>query len=227
MRLTAHMRFCFAWTALLCLAGTAFALPPQRATRTTITAASPNPSVVGQPVKVTFRVQPSVPGGSLTPTGDVWVMGLGQCKAPVEAGGCSLLIREPGTATLTAIYYGDRNFLPSTSTQAITLKVKDVSISTSPPLKVQSSPVAGSRGSGARNVRQDSFKQDFLAVFAEHPLGMTLALAVILIVFVGFGVSLLVAARAVFREITSPTPGPKTQSILALTVLKVSHWFDQ
>jgi hypothetical protein len=60
-------------------------------------------------------------------------MGAGQCKAPVEEGGCSLVIHEAGTATFTAIYYGDRNFLPSTSTQVITQKVTDFSLSTSPP----------------------------------------------------------------------------------------------
>ena len=131
MRLTSHQKSYFVWTVLLCFTGTAFALPPQRVTRTTITAVTPNPSVVGQPVKVSFRVEPSVPGGSLTPTGDVWVMGTAQCKAPVEAGGCTLTIHDAGTTTFMAIYYGDRNFLSSTSTNVITQKVTDFSFSDS------------------------------------------------------------------------------------------------
>jgi len=130
MRLIAHKRLCFVLTALGCVAGTAFSLPPQRATRTTIVSATPNPSVVGQPVKVSFRVEPTV--GGLAPSGNVMVMGGGQCQAPVQAGGCSLIMHEAGTAALTAIYYGDRNFLPSTSPQALTLKVTDFSLSTSP-----------------------------------------------------------------------------------------------
>lgn len=92
---------------------------------------TPNPSVVDQPVKVSFRVDPTVPGGSLTPSGDVWIMGGGQRKAPVEAGGCTLTIHEAGPTTFMAIYYGDRNFLPSTSTNVITQKVTDFSFSDS------------------------------------------------------------------------------------------------
>lgn len=308
MRFNGYTSVCFVWTALLCLAGTVFALPPLRATRRAITAASPFPSVAGQPVRVGFQVAPTVPIGSLTPSGDVWVTGAGQCKAPVEAGGCSLIISEAGTATLTASYYGDRNFLPSTSTKVICEKVIDFSIPASPSspfaeatapgqktsyqvtlaplggftgsvpltcadlpsganctfsppsvtlngehnagsivtvqtspslsggytiantgvsgsgdpassgltrstqafLNVQSTPTAGSRGSGAGNLTGNSFTQDFQAVLAEHPLGMTLALTVILIVCASFIVSMFFAARAVYRELTSPSPAPKT-----------------
>jgi hypothetical protein len=145
MRLTSDTRFCCVWTALLCLAGTAFSLPPQRATRTAITAVTPNPSVVGQPVRVSFRVEPT--SGSLTPTGDVWIVGTSQCKAPVAAGGYSLTIHEAGTATLTAIYYGDRNFAPSTSTQVFTQKVTDFSLSTSPSSSTTEASARGEKSS--------------------------------------------------------------------------------
>jgi len=59
-------------------------------------------------------------------------MGAAQCKAPVAAGGCSLVIDEKGSAAVIAIYYGDRNFLSSTSTQVISQKVTDFSISAPP-----------------------------------------------------------------------------------------------
>jgi hypothetical protein len=96
-------------------------------------------------VKVSFRVEPA--SGNLTPTGDVWVMGGGQCKAPVEAGGCSLIMHEAGTAGLTATYYGDRNFLPSTSTKVITLKVLDFSLSTSPSSSATEASARGEKSS--------------------------------------------------------------------------------
>jgi len=81
-------------------------------TTTTITGHTPDPSVVAQPVNVTFTVTST--GG--TPTGNVTVTdGTVGCTGPVAAGSCTLTPLTPGTKTLTATYAGDGNFAGSTS----------------------------------------------------------------------------------------------------------------
>jgi hypothetical protein len=83
------------------------------ATTTAISGHTPDPSVVGQGVAVTFTVTSS--GG--TPTGNVTVSdGIEQCTATVAVGTCSLTPATAGTKTLTASYPGDGNFGASTST---------------------------------------------------------------------------------------------------------------
>ena len=82
-------------------------------TTTTITADIPDPSVVGQPVPVTFTVT-GAPG---TPTGNVTVSdGTGaSCIGTVAAGTCSLTSTTAGAKTLTATYAGDATHSGSTS----------------------------------------------------------------------------------------------------------------
>ncbi len=83
-------------------------------TTTTITADTPDPSVVGQPVTVSFTVT-STWG---TPTGVVTVTdGTVSCTAPVAAGACVLTPTTAGAITLTATYGGDANFHGSSDTE--------------------------------------------------------------------------------------------------------------
>jgi hypothetical protein len=81
-------------------------------TTTTITGHTPNPSVVGQAITVTYTVTSS--GG--TPTGNVTVSdGTATCTGTVAAGTCSLTPITAGPKTLVATYAGDGNFAGSTS----------------------------------------------------------------------------------------------------------------
>jgi len=82
------------------------------ATTTTITGDTPDPSVVGQAVAVTFTVTST--GG--TPTGTVTVSdGTQSCGGSVAAGGCSIAFSSAGGRTVVASYAGDANFAASTS----------------------------------------------------------------------------------------------------------------
>jgi VCBS repeat protein/Big-like domain-containing protein/FG-GAP repeat protein len=100
---------------------------------TAITALSPNPSVVGQPVAVNFTITPIGPGFGGTPTGNVTVTdGAGDtCTAMVAAGNCAITVPTAGTKMLTASYAGDINFLPSTS-GGFAQDVSDFGISAAP-----------------------------------------------------------------------------------------------
>jgi hypothetical protein len=85
------------------------------ATTTTITADSPDPSVVGQAYAVSYSVAVVAPGAG-TPTGSVTVSdGTVSCTAAVAAGGCSISSTTTGTKSLTASYVGDANFAGSLS----------------------------------------------------------------------------------------------------------------
>lgn len=87
-------------------------------TTTTITSDLPDPSVVGQPITVTFSVAVTAPGAG-TPTGNVTVSdGASSCTGAVAAGGCMLTFPSPGTKSLTATYGGNSNFNGSASTPA-------------------------------------------------------------------------------------------------------------
>jgi hypothetical protein len=82
------------------------------ATATTITADTPDPSVVGEAVTVHY----SVTSNSGTPTGNVTVSdGTISCTATVAAGQCSLTFTSTGSKALTASYGGDGTFTGSTS----------------------------------------------------------------------------------------------------------------
>ena len=84
------------------------------ATSSAITAADPDPSVVGEPVTVHYTVSPS--DGDGTPTGNVTVSdGTTSCTATVAAGQCALAFASTGARSLTASYAGDSTFAASTS----------------------------------------------------------------------------------------------------------------
>ena len=84
-------------------------------TTTTITADTPNPSVVGQDVTVTFSVQPNAPGAG-SPTGNVTVSdGADSCTGTVASGQCTVTLTAAGAKSLTATYAGDGNFAGSSS----------------------------------------------------------------------------------------------------------------
>src|SRR5207249_6812856 len=73
---------------------------------------TPAPSVVGQPVTVSYTVTST--GG--TPTGNVTVSdGTETCIGTVAAGSCALTPTTAGAQTLVATYAGDANFATSAS----------------------------------------------------------------------------------------------------------------
>jgi N-acetylneuraminic acid mutarotase len=88
-------------------------------TSTMITAVNPEPSVIDQPITVTFAV--TSPFGQ--PAGSVSVTASGSTASCTGAltnttGKCSLTLNAAGAYTLTATYNGDSNFNPSFGTQA-------------------------------------------------------------------------------------------------------------
>jgi Big-like domain-containing protein len=89
-------------------------------TTTTINSDLPDPSVVGQPVTVTWTVAVSAPGSLGTPlTGNVTVSdGTNQCIAAVSAGQCDVTFTSAGAKSLTATYAGDTNYNGSASSPA-------------------------------------------------------------------------------------------------------------
>lgn len=96
------------------LAGEPHTVSGGSTTTTTITADTPDPSVVGQAVTIQFSVAPTT--GTDTPTGNVTVSdGTISCTASVAAGQCSLTFSSAGARSLTAIYAGDSPFQTSTS----------------------------------------------------------------------------------------------------------------
>ena len=88
-----------------------------------ITAHSPDPSVVGQSYTVSWTVSVAPPGAG-TPTGSVTVSdgtGAGCGPVPVGAGSCAFASTSPGSKTLTVSYSGDANFTASSSTVSHTV----------------------------------------------------------------------------------------------------------
>src|SRR5207253_664779 len=82
-------------------------------TTTTIADHTPDPSVVGQGIAVTYSV--TAAGGA--PSGDVTVNdGTESCTGTVATGGCTLTPTAAGGKTLTATYAGTADFAGSTST---------------------------------------------------------------------------------------------------------------
>lgn len=98
----------------------AFALTPSTIGTTTSLTTSPNLSVEGGEITVTFAVTPNA--GSSTPSGTVTVSdGSATCSATVAAGSCRLTLFNPETKTLTATYAGDANHSGSSGTVSHTL----------------------------------------------------------------------------------------------------------
>ena len=71
---------------------------------------TPDPSLTGQAVMVTYSVAVTSPGSG-TPTGNVQVSdGVNSCTGTVAAGQCSITLNTEGNRTLTATYQGDTNY---------------------------------------------------------------------------------------------------------------------
>jgi len=88
-------------------------------TNTLITSDTPDPSVVGQAVTVSFRVA-TTSTTSGTPSGNVTVSdGINSCTGTIAAGNCTLTLTTVGARTLTATYAGDQNFNSSASPGAL------------------------------------------------------------------------------------------------------------
>lgn len=90
---------------------------------------SPSPSLVGQPVTVTFTV-----AGNGTPTGSVGVLASGGelCTATLTGGtgSCVITFTRIGTVTLLAAYTGDENFLLSLATRSHTVNGPMITLTT-------------------------------------------------------------------------------------------------
>jgi hypothetical protein len=87
-------------------------------TTTTITAHAPDPSLIGRPVAIQFRVNASAPGSG-APVGSVTVGADGQsCTGTLNrgAGSCNITLSSVGSKTLTATYSGDPRFNGSSVT---------------------------------------------------------------------------------------------------------------
>lgn len=86
-------------------------------TTTAISADDPDPSVIGQVIRVGFEVTSE--GG--TPAGRVEVTvddgGVERCSASVELGGCDLKLSSPGSKELRARYLGGSGFTASAATE--------------------------------------------------------------------------------------------------------------
>ena len=86
----------------------------QAATTTMVTGDTPDPSVTGEPVAVSYTVTANPPGAG-TPTGNVTVnASTGEsCTNTVAIGSCSITFMTAGPRNLTATYAGDTNFAGS------------------------------------------------------------------------------------------------------------------
>jgi LPXTG-site transpeptidase (sortase) family protein len=84
-------------------------------TVTDIASDTPDPSIVGEAVTVSYSVTVTAPGTG-TPTGNVTVTdGTDSCTASVAAGSCTIAFSSKGTKSLQATYAGDTGFNTSTS----------------------------------------------------------------------------------------------------------------
>jgi Flp pilus assembly protein TadG len=90
------------------------------ATTTTITAHTPNPSLIGQTVNVTVAVT----GGATTPTGTVTITGAdAPCTITLPATNCNVVFSSTGTKTLSATYSGDTTHATSNGIATHTVSV--------------------------------------------------------------------------------------------------------
>jgi hypothetical protein len=87
----------------------------QASTTTSLTGHTPDPSLAGNAITVSWTVTVDAPGAG-TPTGNVTVSdGVDSCSEPVGAGTCQLTLTTTGARSLVATYVGDSPFLTSAS----------------------------------------------------------------------------------------------------------------
>jgi len=97
-----------------------------------ITADTPDPSIQGQPVNVSFSIASAVAG---TITGNVTVSDtVNSCTADASVGNCTLTLVTSGSRPLTANYAGDARYAPSVAT------------TTPHTVRVEVTPSAGANG---------------------------------------------------------------------------------
>jgi FtsP/CotA-like multicopper oxidase with cupredoxin domain len=102
---------------------------------TSVATHTPNPSVAGQGVVVTYSVASAtaLSGGAAGPSGNVTITVNGSsCVGTVAAATCTVTIPNAGTYTVTANYAGDANFNASSGTNGISQQVRDFTMSISP-----------------------------------------------------------------------------------------------
>lgn len=99
-------------------------------TAITITAHLPEPSLVGQPVTVTFLVKPILPVTG-TPTGLVTISdGNGaECASSVAIGQCVITPTIAGSKLLTSFYAGDEDFNTSSASELHQVNKANISVS--------------------------------------------------------------------------------------------------
>lgn len=99
---------------------------PLTATSTSITSDTPDPSIPGGSVTVSFTVT----SASGTPSGNVLVVASGSeasCTASVDSGSCSLVPgTSPGEVVLTAVYQGNSVYQGSSDTEQHTIETPPV-----------------------------------------------------------------------------------------------------
>ncbi|MGE0886656.1 MAG: beta strand repeat-containing protein [Blastocatellales bacterium] len=99
-------------------------------TTATITADTPDPSVVGQPYAVTANVAVNAPGAG-TPTGTITVSdGSQTCNITLPGTSCNLTSTTAGAKTLTATYNGDANFNASPASAGVPHQVNKANTTT-------------------------------------------------------------------------------------------------
>ncbi len=110
-------------------------------TSTVIAADTPDPSLVGQPVLVSYTVAVTAPGSG-TPTGNVTISdGVNSCTASVGTGQCTIMLMTAGNRTLTATYAGSAEHATSASTDShLVLADAIFANGFEDPINLQSSP---------------------------------------------------------------------------------------
>ncbi len=124
------------------------------ATTTTITGHTPDPSVLNQPITVTFSVAAIAPGAG-TPTGNVTVAdGTGDtCAGTVAAGTCTLTPVTAGPKSLVATYAGDADYATSASTPLThTVNVAGTPSSSRSSMSASPSPITASNGASLSTI---------------------------------------------------------------------------
>jgi hypothetical protein len=87
-------------------------------TTATITGTTPDPSLVGENVTISYNVTVDAPGAG-TPTGNVTISdGDTSCTATVAAGSCTIAFASTGAKNLNATYVGSDSFNGSVSAPA-------------------------------------------------------------------------------------------------------------
>ncbi len=112
-------------------------------TTTTITADTPDPSVIGQQYAVTANVTVNSPGAG-TPTGSITVSdGTNNCTITLPATSCNLPSTSVGAKTLTATYNGDASYNVSPASAGVPHQVNKADTTTTITADVPDPSVVG------------------------------------------------------------------------------------